>query len=66
LKFLQALWYRRIEGENILLLILSIDIQFYCFRRLPFFLVYQIGIDLSGGDIFMREHFADRVNFAAA
>jgi hypothetical protein len=39
--------------------ILLFDIQFYCFRRLPFFLVYQIGIDLSSGDVFMSEHFTN-------
>jgi hypothetical protein len=45
---------------------LFIDIQLDNFSRLAFLLVYQIGVDLSGGNVFMGEHFADRVNFAAA
>jgi hypothetical protein len=45
---------------------LFVDIQFDNFCRLAFLFINQIGVDLSCGNVFMGEHFADRVNFAAA
>jgi len=47
-----------IYKQNILL----IDIQFYSVGGLAFFLVYQIGVDLSCGIVSVRQHFTLNTN----